>query len=148
MAQQHRSSLCWCHQGGASTKENHGFYTCTVSPCSSLALPPSLWLLPHFMSIHLAGITGLHLLHSPKGWQFPTPAVSLGVHSPGWHHASSFPFQRVGTSWPPVSGSDPELNLHFSLHLNLQPRYLHQVYPQHSSSKGSCYPNPIDFTGR
>lgn len=116
-----QKQLSWCRQRGTPKKGTPWLLHPTVSPHTSLALPPESGFCPISMSIHFTGFTGLHLLWYPKGCQFLAPAVSPSILSSCWSHQSFIPFviPKVGNSWPLFSGSHTDLSLHFNLHLNL-----------------------------
>lgn len=115
------------------------------SHSSSKSLAPAL-----SRSIHLTGVTGLHLLCSPKDDYFQLlQYFTVSIHlvecifipfiPKGWQFMASclrLP-PRVQSAFQSAAQSAV-----------CEPSYLHQVYPQHSSSKWSYCLNPIDFTGR
>lgn len=87
----------------------------------SLALPPNLWLLPPpCPPTSLVSLVFTDFVLQTMTTISSSYCISQGPFT--WLNVSSFPllFQRVGSSWPPVSGSHWELNLHFNLQPNLQ----------------------------
>lgn len=102
------------------SNETQGFYTLIVSLWSSLALPPSLWLLPS--PGPSTSLVSLIFTYFVLQKMTISSSCSISQCPFTWLNVSSFPllFQRVGSSWPPVSGSHQEFNLHFSPQPSLQ----------------------------
>lgn len=102
-------------QAGASEQDcqqrNHRSSTFSVSLHEVLLFLLSLQLLsPLTVSIHLDGVTSLHLLCYSKGRQFPAPDVSVSVHSPGCCH----PYSYSLLCYSLASSQVPTLRLHLN----------------------------------